>query len=540
MTETLFRVGGGVGLFLLGMGLLTDGLKGFAGDALRRALVRFTGTPYKAFASGALVTVMVQSSSATTVAVIGFVSAGMLSFPQAVGVVLGASLGTTGTGWIVAIFGLKISVGFYALPLVGVGAFLRLLAHGRWKALGLALSGFGLIFVGIDTLQHGMQAMAQIFDPSRLPSQGFLAHLLTMLVGVALSVVMQSSSAAVATVLTALHAGAVNIEQSASLVIGAAVGTTVTGALAAIGGTVAAKRTALAHVLFNLATGLIAIILLPLLLYGLRLGQEHLGLEPGATSLAAFHTLFIALGVALFLPGVSRFARLIERMLPEKTPTLALTRHLDETVLQVPAVALETTRRALSETACALFRILQQMLGGPGQGTDDSRRDLQAGLEGIQEFFARIPPVTEDAPISQLRVAQLHAIDHLARLQSHLDPPFGVRRMLGHEQLKPLVQLSREILARGVSGLEGKAPGDWVAALEQEASALAERRREERPAVLRQTAGAGRKPADALEALDAMRWLDRLGYHTWRICNYLGGDGQPEPRSGSERVIPGG
>ena len=167
MTAMIFKLVGGIGLFLLGMVLLTDGLKAFAGESLRRALVRFTGTPLKAFGAGALVTALVQSSSATTVTVIGFVSAGLLTFPQAVGVVMGASLGTTGTGWIVAVLGLKISLGFYALP-------------GLW------------------------------------------GHVLAMVIGMVMTVIMQSSSAAVATTLTALHTGTVNFEQAASLVIGAA------------------------------------------------------------------------------------------------------------------------------------------------------------------------------------------------------------------------------------------------------------------------------------------------------------------------------
>lgn len=137
------------------MTLLTDGLKTFAGDGLRQALVQFTGGPLKAFASGAQVTAMVQSSSATTVTIIGFVSASLLTFPQAVSVILGASLGTTRTGWIVSVLGLKISMGAYALPLIGIGAFMKLLARGRWQAFGLAVAGFGLIFVGIATLQSG-------------------------------------------------------------------------------------------------------------------------------------------------------------------------------------------------------------------------------------------------------------------------------------------------------------------------------------------------------------------------------------------------
>src|SRR5690606_13279944 len=140
---------GGIGLFLLGMVLLTDGLKAVAGDALRRALERSVRGRLSAVASGTAVTVLVQSSSATTLATIGFVSAGLLAFPRAVGVLLGASLGTTSTGWLVSLLGLKLSVTALALPLVASGALLRLLGRERWAAGGLAMAGFGLIFVGI-------------------------------------------------------------------------------------------------------------------------------------------------------------------------------------------------------------------------------------------------------------------------------------------------------------------------------------------------------------------------------------------------------
>jgi phosphate:Na+ symporter len=527
MTAMIFKLVGGIGLFLLGMVLLTDGLKAFAGESLRRWLVRFTGTPLKAFGAGALVTVLVQSSSATTVTVIGFVSAGLLTFPQAVGVVMGASLGTTGTGWIVAVLGLKVSLGFYALPLVGVGAFLKLLGHGRVKSLGLALAGFGLIFIGIETLQAGMQGLAGVFNLARLPAGGLWGHTLALVIGIVLTVIMQSSSAAVATTLTALHSGAINFEQAASLVIGAAVGTTVTGALAAIGGSVPAKRTALAHVLFNLATGVIAVVLLPVFLWGIGWAQEHAGLDAGATSLAAFHTAFIAVGVAIFLPGAHPFAGWIERRLPERGPTL--TRHLDATLLHAPAVALEATRRALSETAGELFAAGRAILAGATSGPEELRRvQILRALEQTQEFFAKIPPVNEDEPPSPSRVAQLHAIDHLTRLQAHLHPAANVQRALREERIGPMAAQVRTILELSAAGLQGKAPADWVTQVERGAAALAELRRQERPAVLRQTADGRGEPVKALEILDVMRWLDRVGYHTWRICNYLGGDGRPE------------
>ncbi len=532
MTDTLFQLIGGIGLFLLGMVLLTDGLKAFAGEALRQALVRFTGTPLKAFGSGALVTVLVQSSSATTVAVIGFVSAGLLAFPQAVGVVLGASLGTTGTGWIVSILGLKISIGLYALPLVGIGAFIRLLGRGRWQALGPALGGFGLIFLGIDTLQSGMQGLQGRVDLGALPSEGAASHLLMTLIGAFMTVVMQSSSAAVATTLTALHTESITFAQASSLVIGAAIGTTITGALAAIGGSVPAKRTALAHIGFNLATGLIALALLPLFLRGIGWAQLHLGLEPGATSLAAFHTAFIALGVLLFLPFVHRFSRAIERLLPDRGP--ALTRHLDPSLLSVPSVAVEASLRAVREASAAALDAVAAQLhppsgAAPAASPATDAGALEQGVRDIQNFVAQVPPLREDQPMSRGRVSLLHALDHLTRLLPRVEPPQSWRATMDHALIRRQAEASRHLLMLAAQGLRGEAPEGWLAEVEQRSLALSQERRDGRRQLLQETADGASGPAPALDALDAMRWLDRLGYHAWRLCNYLAGEGRPEP-----------
>lgn len=538
MTTLVFELLGGIGLFMMGMVMLTDGLKEFSGDALRRALVRFTGTPARAFTSGTFVTLLVQSSSATTVTVIGFVSAGLLTFPQALGVVMGASLGTTGTGWIISVLGLKVSVGYYALPLVGIGAFLKMLGRGRWRSLGLALAGFALIFVGIEKLQEGMRALSGVFDLASLPPGGLSGHLLVMAIGVVMTLIMQSSSAAVATTLTALHAGAVSFEQAASLVIGAAVGTTVTGVLAAIGGSVPAKRTALAHVSFNLATGLIAVLLLPSFLWWIAWGQQRGLLEPGAMSLAAFHTAFIALGVVIFLPFVHRFARAIERALPDRGPVL--TRHLDDSVLQVPSVALEATRRALSETAAETFVAVREGLASARSTPTEARQArVRQALVRLQEFFPRIPPVASHQPWSQRRVSQMHALEHLARLQSSLLPPASVRHVLDDPRLVPALALCREVLELGERGLrEGGAP-DWPARMTERAQALLELRRQERPVILSQTANGDAPPARALELLDAMRWLDRLAYHVTRIVDHLGEEGPVETGDAVLGEIPG-
>lgn len=519
--QAAFQIMGGLGLFLLGMTLLTDGLKRFAGAVLERALARFTGTPFKAFASGALVTILVQSSSATTVTLIGFVSAGLVTFPQALGVVLGASLGTTGTGWLVAWLGLKFSVGLYALPLVGIGALLRLFARGRTQSLGLALAGFGLIFLGIQTLQDGMAALSGVFDLARLPAAGLAGHALAMGIGLVMTVVMQSSSAAVATTLTALHAGAVNFEQAASLVVGAAIGTTVTGALAALGGSIPARRTAAAHVCFNLATGVVAIVLLPLFLRALAGAQARGWLEPGAASLAAFHTAFIALGCALFLPWLGAFGRWIERLVPERAPEL--TRHLDASVLEAPAAALTASRRALVDIAAELFARLAARLG-PGQPVPEpgGEEPLRRALEAVRGFLGRLPPVAEGEAPSPDREAQMHALDHLLRLRERVLLPAILLGRPVPEALVEGVERTRRMLLSARAGLTGGTEGPWLEALRQDAAALAEWRRAERPVVLRRTALGAAAADESLRLLDAMRWLDRVGYHTWRAAHHLG------------------
>ncbi|HRJ10676.1 MAG TPA: Na/Pi symporter [Prosthecobacter sp.] len=520
MIDASFHLAGGLGLFLLGMALLTEGLRVMAGETLRRALVRFTGPPLKAFGSGALVTLLAQSSSATTVTVIGFVSAGLLTFPQAIGVVMGASLGTTGTGWLVALLGLKIKLGLYALPLVGLGAFLRLLTHGGRAAFGTALAGFGIIFLGIDFMQEAMAELSKVFRPADLPHD-FTGHLLAMLLGIGLTLLLQSSSAAMATTLTALHTGAIHFDQAASVTVGAAIGTTVTGVLAALGGSVPAKRTALAHVIFNLATGLLALSMLPWYLRAISHAQARWGLDTGAVSLAAFHTAFILAGVVLFLPWTRPFARGIERLLKDKGPRL--TRHLDKSLLHTAPVALEAVRRSLSETACELFRALRRCLDASAAPMAEAQRmEITSALRETQHFIAKIPVRPGNEKLSLARISELHALDHLLRLQPRLDAPAGVLEMLRHERLKEAAAMTGAILEKAVSGLIAGGPASrWVAEIETQSTALAALRRQERAAILRQTAGGDWTPAKSLEMLDALHWLDHASYHAWRICHYL-------------------
>ena len=271
--STVIAILGGVGLFLLGMTVMTDGLKALAGSALRSVLGKAAATPFTGAFWGALITLLVQSSSAVTMTTIGLVNAGLLTFPQGLGLVFGANVGTTGTGWLVALLGVRVSLSAYALPMIFAGALAKLLGGGRTAAAGGAVAGFALVLYGLTTLQQGMGGLAESLHPSDLPAvlgvpgvgwiSGSIGLLTLIVVGLAMTAVMQSSTAAIAVTIAAFYAGAISLEQGSALIIGQNIGTATSSALAAIGASSTAKRLALAYVLFKLIAALIAIIAFP-------------------------------------------------------------------------------------------------------------------------------------------------------------------------------------------------------------------------------------------------------------------------------------
>src|SRR3974377_1223232 len=215
--STAISVLGGVGLFLLGMTVMTEGLKAVAGSALRTVLGKAAATPLLGSFWGALVTLLVQSSSATTMTTIGLGSAGLLTFPQGLGLVFGANVGTTGTGWLVALIGVRVSLTAAALPMIFVGSLIKLLGRGGLSGAGAALAGFGLVLFGLPTLQQGMGGVAERLRPADLPVVlagpeagwwwGMLGVLTLVVVGLVMTALMQSSTAAVAGTLAGHTAG---------------------------------------------------------------------------------------------------------------------------------------------------------------------------------------------------------------------------------------------------------------------------------------------------------------------------------------------
>ena len=382
---------GGIGLFLLGMGLMTDGLKLAAGHALERILASSTKTRLRGLASGALITALVQSSSAVTVAAIGFVNAGLLTLGQSLWVLFGSNVGTTMTGWLVALVGLKFKIDVLALPLIGIGMALRLTGgNNKRAALGMALAGFGVLFLGIDMLRMSFSGVATGFSLGEF--EGALGIAVMVLSGILMTVLMQSSSASLTIVLTAAQGGLITIESAAAAVIGANIGTTVTALIAAIGATPNAKRAAGAHVLFNLLTGIVALLLLPLLLALIGVLRDWLELDAApAATLAMFHTVFNLLGVALMWPLVGRLTHFLERRFRTAEEDEARPRYLDANVAEVPALALDALKREVARMGGIALRMMREALGGAtGDGLARDQQIVAELNRAIADFIARL------------------------------------------------------------------------------------------------------------------------------------------------------
>lgn len=342
--ETLKILGsilGGIGLFMLAIGMMTDGLKMAAGPGLRNILSRWSSTPLRGIFSGCLMTAIVQSSSAITVASLGFVNAGLINMRQALGIIYGSNIGTTMTGWLVAIIGFQFNIQNLALPMIGIGMILKLVKQkGTLASFGLALVGFGLFFVGIDVLKESFEGLVAAFDISKYTAEGASGVVLFLFIGILMTVLTQSSSASIALTITAVSSGMVGVYAAGAMVIGANVGTTSTAMIASIGATSNAKRVAAAQVIFNVLTGVVALIVLPFLFTFINYICMLLDVvaDP-AISLALFHTIFNILGVILIYPHNERIASFLDKKFTSWDEKASNPKFIDKTIAQTPVLA---------------------------------------------------------------------------------------------------------------------------------------------------------------------------------------------------------
>lgn len=415
---------GGVGLVLVGMWLMTEGLKVAAGQSLKTVLERWTNTRLKGLAAGFALTTLVQFSSAVVIATIGFVNAGVMTLGQAIWVVFGSNVGTAMTTWVVATIGLNVNIQVLALPMIGVGMAVRLTAPGTSRgALGETVTGFGLFFLGVAVLKEMFEGLAPGFSLDMLPG-GFLQDVLFVLIGFAITSLVQSSSASIAVALSAVAGGMIGLEAGAATVIGANLGSTVPAILAVINATPNAKRVAASHVIFSLTMGVIALSLLPIFVAVCAwLAQAgRLPSEP-ATVLALFHTLFNVCGVILFWFLGERLTKRLQTMFVSQEENDARPHYLDRTLLETPSLGVSSLLLELRRLGGLVTAAGVSYLSDPtGQGAYLRRRvGVVAQLsETIREYAAMISVARLTAGVPDTLAHILRALQHWNGLSKEL------------------------------------------------------------------------------------------------------------------------
>ncbi len=337
----------GIAIFLIGMHYMENGFKLFSGGALETVLEKFTNSTSKAIGTGFLATAVVQSSSLVSVIIISFLSAELIGLTQAVGVVFGSNIGTTTTAWLVSSFGLKIKIAQYALPMLIFGVIMQFSKHTSYKGLGSVLIGLGFIFLGISYMKDGFETMKDNLDLAEYAMEGYLGVFVYILFGAIATIVIQSSSATMAIILTALASGQIDYVNALSLAIGANVGTTVTAALGAMASNKNGKRLAVAHFIFNIMTGLIAVIFIYQLkdLVDFLAPLLSIASNDDAMKLALFHTIFNVIGVLAITPFIKMLVRFLETLFMEKEADRGKPRYLTDEVMEIPASALAALRK---------------------------------------------------------------------------------------------------------------------------------------------------------------------------------------------------
>ncbi len=430
--KLVLTVLGGLGIFLLGMKNLSEGMQAVAGDKLRRMISIVTDNRLMATGVGLLVTMFVQSSSITTVMVVGFVNSGFMTLTQAVGVIMGANIGTTITGWI-----LVLKIGKYGLPMAGAAAFFYLFAkRDRIRYTALTVMGLGLVFFGLELMKDGFEIIKELpeFEAwfKAFNAGTYLGVLKCAMVGCVLTFIVQSSSATLGITIGLAQIGVIQFETAAALVLGENVGTTITAWLASFGANTNAKRAAYFHVIFNLLGVAWITAVLPaylMLIRGFITGDPYADMSLESVSsaeitaaIAAVHTGFNVTNTIVFLPLAGYLASLLKRLIPDKTVRVAKDEHLtnlDIRMLESPVVAVEQSRVEVLRMANACKKMmvwLKELLRSESPNEELTRNilDMEREQDRMQDeivafisnlLVGNVPHSIVDEARRQLRMA---------------------------------------------------------------------------------------------------------------------------------------
>ncbi|WP_263081349.1 Na/Pi symporter [Endozoicomonas sp. Mp262] len=359
-------IAAGVAIFLLGMVYLEKGFKLYTGGLLESILQKTTDTVWKSFSFGLVTTSLLQSSSLVSVIVISFLSAGLIGLTTGVGIIFGSNLGSTAGAWLVAIFGLKINLSTYAMPMLVFGLILNTREGKHFKGIGYILMGGGFLFLGIHYMKEGFDAFSESIDLTKFHVQGGYGIFIYTLVGIVATVIMQSTNALMVLVLSALGGGQLGYENALAIAIGSNIGTTVTAVLGSIRANAQGKRLAVAHFVFNILTGFLAIVMLVPLMAVVDEMALFFGISDNdyPIKLTIFHTLFNVLGIMVFLPFIQSLVRWLNSLFVDSSdpmplnlaeaddPAMEKAIYLNPAVLSYPDAAM----RAMTKECGRLYR----------------------------------------------------------------------------------------------------------------------------------------------------------------------------------------
>jgi phosphate:Na+ symporter len=339
----------GIAIFIIGMFFMQDGFKQLSGGLLEKLLQRFTSNSFYAISTGFVATSIVQSSTITTLLTISFVGAELITLVQGIGVVFGSNLGSTTTAWIVSSLGIDVKISTYAFPMIVFGVILRFLKTNALKGSGNVLLGLGFIFLGIAYMKDGFDVIKDQIDLASYSMDGYSGILLYILIGLIITIVIQSSAATLAIIITALNVESISYINALALAIGANVGTVLTAVLASLTSTQDAKRVAGSHVIFNFITAAIITIFIYQFKDFVDYLAPYLGISEtnSGMKLALFHTIFSLVGILVLIPFIPVIAKFLEKLIPQKISSASKPKYLSAVILNSPDAALVAIRKEI-------------------------------------------------------------------------------------------------------------------------------------------------------------------------------------------------
>jgi len=420
MSPNFKTIGAGITILLFGMIMLEEGFRVFTKGPLQNILKKATNNLYKSITSGALVTAFLQSSSLVSVITISFLTAGLISLSGGIGLIFGANIGTTATAWLVAVFGLKIKISALAMPMLIFGLIFSFKKEITLKGIGNVLAGLGFFFLGIHYMKEGFDVFKSYIDLTEFSVSGFLGVIIYTGLGIIITTILQSSSATLALILTALSAGQIEYENALALAIGANIGTTITAVLGSLNSNSSGKRLAIAHLIFNFSTGLIALALIfPLAnLVNSLSDLMNIPQTEYILKLALFHTIFNLIGVVIMVPFIPRLERFLLTLLEEKrVKDVHETKYLNPAILEFPGTLISS----LSNESKYLYK--KSIFEIVAHGLSIHRTDIKSDTK-INQIIKNSNTVI-DADINELYYSKVKSIygeilNYIAKGQSNL------------------------------------------------------------------------------------------------------------------------